>query len=39
MVCTISFSHQNFRVFRVNGKRPLVREIEEHLQPGLYISG
>ena len=22
MVCTISFSNQNFRVFRVNGKRP-----------------
>ena len=24
MVCTISFSNQNFRVFRVNGKRPLL---------------
>ena len=25
MVCTISFSNQNFRVFRVNGKRPRCR--------------
>ena len=27
MVCTISFSNQNFRVFRVNGKRPRSQTI------------
>ena len=26
MVCTIWFSNQNFRVFRVNGKDPLLLE-------------
>jgi len=27
MVCTISFSNQNFQVFRVNGKRPRSQTI------------